>query len=134
MDYKISIITRDQVPTDFFLCGDDGIRAEFKYIYLFEFSNGLKYVIGSYNQITIDEAIEDMEQDYNIAVEYTNNPDELQEYYMDELGIDYIMPICRKIWNYHNNNKELIKQVIDYYKPEELDNIHSADDKGYSKD
>lgn len=54
-----------------------------------------------------------------------NDPDELQLYYKDEFDILYKYSICQKIWNYYNNNKELIKQVIDYYKVEDSDDEES---------
>ena len=43
----------------------------------------------------------------------------MQEYYNNEFDIYYKYRTCEKIWNYYNNNKELIKQIIDYYKVEE---------------
>ena len=119
MDYEISIINRNQIPSDIFLCGEND-KEDFKYIHLFEFTNGLKYVIGSNNRIyTAEEIIEHVEFDFNITTEYTKDPDELQEYYNNEFDIYYKYRTCEKIWNYYNNNKELIKQIIDYYKVEE---------------
>ena len=119
MDYEISIINRNQIPSDIFLCGEND-ETDFKYIHLFEFTNGLKYVIGSNNRIyTAEEIIEHVEFDFNITTEYNKDPDELQEYYNNEFDIYYKYRTCEKIWNYYNNNKELIKQIIDYYKVEE---------------
>ena len=121
MDYEISIITRNQVPSEFFLCGEDD-KEDFKYIHLFEFNNGFNYVIGSYNKInTIEEVIEILENDFNITTEYNKDPDELQEYYKNEFDIYCKYRVCEKIWNYYNINKELIKDIIDYYKVDNID-------------
>jgi hypothetical protein len=123
MDYEISIINRNQIPSDIYLCGENNEK-DFKYIHFFEFTNGLKYVIGSNNRIyTAEEIIENLEFDFNITTEYNKDPDELQEHYNDEFDIFYKYQICEKIWNYYNNNKELIKQIIDYYKVEEDEEI-----------
>jgi hypothetical protein len=119
MDYIISIINRNQIPSDMYLCGENDEK-DFEYIHLFEFTNGLKYVIGSNNRFyTAEEIIGFVEIDFQIANEYNNNPAELQEYYYNEFITFYKYQICEKIWNYYNNNKELIKQMIDYYKDEE---------------
>jgi hypothetical protein len=127
MNYEINIITRKQVPSDIYLCGEND-KQDFRYIHLFEFENGLKYVIGSYNYInTVEEIIENLEFDFRTANEYNNNPDELQEYYKNEFDIYYKYSICNKIWNYYNNNKQLIKEVIEYYKTDD----ENTDDTEY---
>ena len=83
-----------------------------------------KLVIGSNNKInTIEEIIETLETDYNITTEYNKDPDELQEYYKDEFDIFYKYRTCEKIWNYYNNNKQLIKDIIDYYKVNEVEEL-----------
>ncbi len=125
MDYSIQIIQRDQVPSNIYLCGEEDSDKDFKYIHLFEFNNGFKFVIGSNNRIySINEIIENIEFDFRITTEYNNSPDELQEYYRDEFDIFYKYKICKKIWNHYNNNKQLIQEIIDYYK-EEYDNNDS---------
>ena len=136
MDYEISIITRNQIPSEIFLCGEDD-KDDFKYIHLFEFNNGFNFVIGSNNRIyDVEEIIETLETDFNVTTEYNKDPDELQEYYKDEFDIFYKYRTCEKIWNYYNNNKQLIKDIIDYYKYEEVEEtdtneeIINHDDEG----
>jgi hypothetical protein len=133
MDYQIQLITRSQIPADIFLCGEND-KSDFKFIHLFEFSNGFKIVYGSNNKIySAEEIIEDIENDFKITTEYNNSPEELQEYYKDEFDIYYKYSICLKIWNYYNTNKQLIQEVIDYYKSHSLseyENDTEEEDEG----
>ena len=123
MDYQINLITRSQIPPHIYLCGEDD-NPDFKYIHQFEFNNGLVYIIGSNHQIKyVNEIIENLEFDFRVANEYNNDAGELQEYYKDEFDIFYKYSTCLKIWNYYNINKQLIKEVIDYY-----NNLHSDTD------
>ena len=137
MDYQIQLITRSQIPSDIFLCGEND-KTDFKFIHLFEFSNSFKIVYGSNNKIySADEIIEDIENDFRITTEYNNSPEELQEYYKDEFDIYYKYSICLKIWNYYNNNKQLIQEVIDYYKSDSLseyENDTEEEDEGIVSD
>ncbi len=127
MDYQINLITRSQIPSNMFLCGED--EDEWKFIHKFEFNNGLIYIIGSsYRIYSVDEIIENLEFDFRTANEYNNNAEELQEYYKDEFDMYYKYSICQKIWNYYNNNKQLIQEVIDYYKSESEAEPESGND------
>ena len=139
MDYEISIITRNQIPSEIFLYDeyDKDDKDDFKYIHLFEFNNGINFGIGSnYRIYDVEEIIETLETDYNITTEYNKDPDELQEYYKDEFDIFYKYRTCEKIWNYYYNNKQLIKDIINYYKYEEVEEsdineeIINHDDEG----
>ena len=119
MDYQIKLITRSQVPSDIYLCGEND-ENDFRYIHLFEFNNGFKIVYGSHSRIYhVKDIIEDIELEFRITTEYNNSPADLQEYYEDEYDMHYKYKICEKIWNHYNNNKELIKNIIDYYIDEE---------------
>jgi hypothetical protein len=132
MDYTIKIITRCQVPSDIYLCGEND-NTDFRYIHLFEFNNGFKIVYGSYNCIyNVTDIIEDIENDFRITTEYNKDPGELQEYYKDEFDIHYKYKICEKIWNHYNNNKQLIQDIIDYYKDSEDED--SIIDEGIDSD
>ncbi len=115
MNYQIKIIDRSQVPSDIYLCGENNTK-DFRHIHLFEFNNGFKYVIGSYNRINyIEEIIEYIEFDFRVVTEYNNSPDELQQYYKNEFDLFYTYKICEKIWNHYYNNKLLIQEIINYY-------------------
>jgi hypothetical protein len=134
MDYQINLITRSEVPPHIFLCGEND-KPDFRYIHKFEFNNGLVYIIGSYYRIySVDDIIENIESDFRTANEYNNNAEELQEYYKDEFDMHYKYSICLKIWNYYNNNKQLIKEVIDYYSNLQLDSEQDTNSDNESYD
>ena len=127
MDYQIQLITRDQIPSNIYLCGEND-EPDFRYIHLFEFNNGFKIVYGSYNRIYhVKDIIEDIELEFRITTEYNNSPADLQEYYQDEFDMNYKYKNCEKIWNHYNNNKQLIQDIIDYYNNLQLESEYEAE-------
>ncbi len=137
MDYELDIITRKQIPSNIFLCGENDEK-DFDYIHKYQFNNGLTYIIGSNNYIeSPKDFIENMEFEMKTVLEENNNPDELQQYYKDNFDIFYYYRDCEKIWNYYKNNEHLIKQIIEFYKDtdNEDNNIETdTDEEGYSSD
>ena len=79
MNYTINIITREQIPSNIYLC--DGFKNDWEMIHSFEFENGLQYIIGSNHPISsVELIIEDMSHDLECVLN-TNDASELQDYY-----------------------------------------------------
>ncbi len=141
MDYELEIISRNQIPSDIFLCGENDEK-DFEFIHQYKCSNGLTVIIGSNFLINSpSEIVENIELDLE-TLNTINSPEELQEYYKDNYDIFYHYRDCVKIFKYYKNNEQLIKQVIDYYKEndninnsyqdEESENESDTDEEGYS--
>jgi hypothetical protein len=113
MDYNINIITRAQIPSNIYLC--DGFNKDWDMIHSFEFENGLQFIIGSNNPISSPEfIIEDMNQELECVLN-TENASQLQEFYYSNFDIFINYYDCVKIWNYYNDNKHLITEIINAY-------------------
>jgi hypothetical protein len=111
MDYKLNIITRSQLPSNIYLC-DFNDNADWEMIHSFEFENGLQYIIGSNHPISYaDLIIEDINHELECVLNKKNVVD-LQNYYYNTFNNFIKYDDCCKIWNYYQNNKLLIKQVI----------------------
>ena len=76
MDYNLNIISRNQIPSDIYLC-ERSKNKEWELIHLFEFENGLKCILGANFTQQVDDIIESIknEMDYIINID---TPDELQ--------------------------------------------------------
>jgi len=117
MDYNLNIISRDQIPADMYLCERSNNR-EWELIHLFEFNNGLKYILGANFPQQVDDIIECINNDIDHVIG-SNSPDELQEYYYKEFESFYKYKDCVKIWNYYHSNHNLIREVIQSYNTDE---------------
>jgi hypothetical protein len=114
MDYNLNIINRSQVPTNLYL--KEAPYKDWNMIHLFEFNNGLKYVIGSdYSLGSPKHIVDDMEHELDYVLE-NNSPNELQDYYYEYFQEFKSLDDCVKIWNYYNTYYNLIKEVINFYK------------------
>ena len=108
LDY--TIISRKNIPENIYLCKP--ANDDWKIIYKFSFDNDLDYYIGS--NMPIDDTnvvISLVREDYYLFTNF-NSPVKILRYFHNEFNefIDY--DDCQKIWNYYNNNKQLIEQVI----------------------
>lgn len=113
MNYQIEIINKEQIPSNVYFHGKN---ENYQYINLFKFSNGLKFVIGSQKYSSpVIYIIEAMKFTIDIVLKYSDSPYELQIYYQDYLGMFNSYRDCVKIFDYYNNNEQLIRDVIEYY-------------------
>lgn len=108
-------ISRSEIPKNIFLC-ENNFEKDWKYIALFTFSNGFKFVIGSNYPIenNKDSFYEILEFNYNY-IKDNNNYKELSYSYYRDFEIEYNYKICRKIFNYYFKNSEKIKEILDYF-------------------
>jgi hypothetical protein len=124
MDYDINIITRKHIPSNIYLCS--GFDKDWEMIHSFEFENGLQFIIGSNHPISSPELIlEDMKQELECVLNNETVGD-LQDYYYNNFENFINYNDCYKIWNYYNNNKHLIMQVINAF--------NDSDDEGFVDD
>ncbi len=117
MDYNLNIISRNQIPTDLYLC-ERSKDKEWELIHLFEFENGLKCILGANFPQQVDDIIECIKNEMEYIINI-GSPDELQEYYYDEFESFYKYKDCVKIWNYYHSNQNLIRDVINSYNTED---------------
>ncbi len=117
MDYNINIITRNQIPSNIYLC--DGINKDWNMIHSFEFENGLQFIIGSNYPISSAELIiEDISQELECVLN-KNDINELQNYYYNTFENFIKYNDCCKIWNYYHNNQHLIREIINSFNNDE---------------
>ncbi len=108
---SIYLIEREFIPEDYYLCKPDN-KSDWTHIHQFIFENGFEYYIGSNYLIRdINDIIEDLESDYK-TVKETNNPSELQSYYMENYEVFTKYEICEKIWKYYKENGNLIEEIL----------------------
>ncbi len=79
---KIFIISRESIPDDIYLCAGNNKDYEWELIHLFEFENGLKFVIGANRYIKkTEEIIEIMKHEMEYIIYENNTPEQLQDYF-----------------------------------------------------
>jgi hypothetical protein len=117
MDYNINIITRSQIPNNIYLYYD--FNKDWDMIHLFEFENGLQYIIGTNDPILSAELIiEDMMHELELVLN-NNDAANLQSYYYHTFDNFINYKDCCKIWNYYYNNRNLITEVINSFNKDE---------------
>ncbi len=119
MDYDLNIISRNQIPTDIYLC-ENTKEKDWDMIHLVEFENGLKCVQGSYYPQQAKNIIESIKDELDYIIDI-NSPEELQEYFYDNFDNFKNYKDCVKIWNYYHNNKYLIEEAYNSYFNEETE-------------
>ena len=117
MNYDLNIISRNQVPSNIYLCERSNGK-EWELIHLFEFDNGLKCILGANFPQQVDDIIECIKNDFEYIIDI-DSPDDLQEYYKDNFDSFYKYKDCVKIWNYYHSNQNLIREVINSYNDED---------------
>ncbi len=123
MDYNLSIISRDQIPNNIYLCGKND-KDEWQKINYFEFENGLKCVIGASRYLSGKDAVESMKNELDYVLE-NDSPDALQKYFYENFENFISYSDCQKIFNYYTDNEELIKEAYYTY----FDKEESSDDE-----
>jgi hypothetical protein len=113
------LIDRKNIPEDFYLSypfNYNKTKKDWKYIQLFEFDNGLKYYIGCFMPLQqIYEAVKMLCDEFYIINQFENH-EEYQQYYHSHYEWYISLDDCYKLFNYYNTNRELIVEVINYYK------------------
>jgi hypothetical protein len=127
MDYELNIISRDQIPSDIYLC-ERSKEKEWELIHLVEFNNGLKCIQGSNYPQEAKDIIDSIKNELDYIIDI-DTPEELQEYYHDDFESFYKYKDCVKIWNYYHNNKDLIIEAYNSYFKEDSDNEESDEEE-----
>lgn len=113
MNYTTQLISYYMIPSNVYLHGKND---NYTYIHMYNFTNGLKFIIGTNNSDTsIKDVVEAMDFTIDIVLKYSISAYELQLYYQDYLDIFYSYKECTKIFDYYTNNEHLIREVIEYY-------------------
>ncbi len=125
MNYELNIITRNMIPNNIYLC-DNG-KDDWNKINYFEFENGLKCVIGANRYLSGKDAIESMKDEMDYILE-NDSPEELQQYFYDNFENFISYSDCVKIFNYYNENEDLIKETYyTYFDKEDMEEEYIDD-------
>jgi hypothetical protein len=139
MNADISIINRNNIPNDIYLCGSE--YDEWNIIHLCTFDNGLQCILGANNYQSADSIIESSKDEMDYVL-LNNNPEELQNYFYENFQDFKTYTDCVKIFNYYTINQYLIREAYyTFFEQEESDEdlideevIINELEEGYSSD
>ena len=125
MNYDFDIITRDQIPSNIYLCNKNH-ENEWNKINYFEFNNGFKCIVGANNYLSGQDAIQSIKDEMKYVLE-NNNPEELQHYFYENFESFISYTDCVKIYNYYSDNEDLINEVYYTYFDKEDSETEDSD-------
>jgi hypothetical protein len=113
-NYTLSIISRDEIPEDIFLC-ERTKEKEWELIHQYEFSNGFKFIIGSnFPHEDFKDVVETLKFDYEM-IKDLNSASELQQFYYHNFDNFIKYEDCDKIFNYIKKWSSQIEEILKEY-------------------